>query len=144
MLMDRTFHFFHYQTATLHYSNYGKGSKALFCFHGFGLSGALFYPLEELFSPEYTIYNFDLFFHGQSKWNAGEIPIEEEFWARLIKEFCKENNISNFGLLGYSIGARPVWSIAQSIPEKVKEIIAIAPDGITNSLWFDLATGTVY
>ena len=142
--MDRTLHFFHYQKASLHYSKLGNGSKALFCFHGFGFTGALFYPFEELFSEEYTIYNFDLFFHGKSTWSFGEIPIEEEFWAKLITEFCKENTIVTFSLLAYSIGARPVWSITNKIPEKVKGIIAIAPDGITNSLWYRLATGTIF
>ena len=140
--MDRTLHFFHYQKATLHYSMIGNGPKALFCFHGFGFTGTLFYPLETIIPAEYTIYNFDLFFHGKSTWDYGDTPIEETFWAELISAFCTENKIQKFSLIAYSIGARPVWSLMNKLPNKITEIIAIAPDGITNSFWYTLATGT--
>lgn len=140
--MDRTLHFFHYQKATLHYSMIGNGPKALFCFHGFGFTGTLFYPLESVIPSEYTIYNFDLFFHGKSTWDYGDTPIEEAFWAELISAFCTENNIPKFSLIAYSIGARPVWALTNKLPSKITEIIAIAPDGITNSFWYNIATRT--
>jgi pimeloyl-ACP methyl ester carboxylesterase len=141
--MEREFHFFHYQQAALHYSVYGSGSKFLFCFHGYGLTGQVFYELEEVLSKEYTIYNFDLFFHGKSEWKAIAEPISKEFWKELINAFIIEKNISSFSLLGYSIGAKFVWNAVENSPDKIKEIIAIAPDGIINNFWYRLATGNV-
>jgi pimeloyl-ACP methyl ester carboxylesterase len=140
--MERTEHFFHYKQATLHYTLYGTGAKPLFCFHGFGLTGESFFELEKKLSNEYTLYNFDLFFHGKSEWKEEDKPISESFLAKLILEFNKEKNISSFSLLGYSIGARFVWTITNSFPDKVKEIIVLAPDGISTSFWYRLATGS--
>ena len=141
--MERTFHFFHYKQAILHYSIYGTGSKPLFCFHGFGLDGSYFYELEKHLATDYTIYNFDLFFHGKSEWKDGDKRITKEFLAALIGEFNKEKNISTFSLLGYSIGARLVWTIVEAFPDKVKEITVAAPDGITTRFWYGIATGSV-
>ena len=140
--MERDFHFFRYQKAILHYSKYGNGPKPIFCFHGFGLTGAMFSELEKILARDYTVYSFDLFFHGQSEWLSDEEAISEKFWSELITAFTKENNITSFSLLGFSIGARSVWSLANTLPEKINEIIAIAPDGVTNSGWYSLATGS--
>ncbi len=141
--MERAFHFFHYKQATLHYSIYGSGSIPLLCFHGFGLTGHSFFEIEEVLASEYRIYNFDLFYHGKSAWKEDGKPMSESFLQELISEFTRANSISTFSLLGYSIGARLVWSIAKKNPEKVKEIIVIAPDGILISVWYYLATGSV-
>jgi pimeloyl-ACP methyl ester carboxylesterase len=140
--MERKHYFFHYKQASLHYSVYGNGNKPLFLFHGFGLRGEVFYELEKVLAKEYTLYNFDLFFHGKSEWKAGEAPMTEAFWKDLVTQFIKEKNISSFSLLGYSIGAKLVWSTVKNISDKVKEIIVIAPDGITSNTWYTLATRT--
>jgi pimeloyl-ACP methyl ester carboxylesterase len=142
--MERKHYFFHYKEASLHYSVYGNGSKSIFLFHGFGLNGEIFYELEKVLAKEYTLYNFDLFFHGKSEWKAGVEPMSEEFWTELMIQFLKELNISSFSLLGYSIGAKLVWSTAKNISDKVKEIIVIAPDGITSNTWYTLATRTAF
>src|ERR1700741_765271 len=101
--MERKEHFFHYKQASLHYSVYGNGSKPIFLFHGFGLNGTIFYELEKVLAEEYTLYNFDLFFHGKSEWRTLEEPMSEEFWTELVTEFIREKNLPSFSLLGYSI-----------------------------------------
>ncbi|HSZ24105.1 MAG TPA: alpha/beta hydrolase [Cytophagaceae bacterium] len=138
--MERTFYFFHYKQASLHYSITGVGTTPLFCFHGFGQTGEIFYELEKEWQNKYTIYSFDLFFHGKSEWRAGEKAISDSFLGALIREFRVEKKISSFSLLGYSIGSKLAWSIVKQFPDKVKEIIVIAPDGITDSIWYRLAT----
>ncbi len=112
----------------------------MFFFHGFGLSGKIFYELEEFFQEEYTIYNFDLPFHGQTRWRPGEEQISAEFWEELLERFCREKAITSFSLLAYSIGARLAWASVLSFPGRVKEVMVIAPDGIKNSIWYSFAT----
>lgn len=143
-LSERKFYFFEHEKASLHYSVYGSGSDVLFCFHGFGLSGKIFYEIEEFFSENYTIYNFELPFHGQSKWREGEEPITIDFWKEWLSAFCNEKNIATFSLFGYSIGCRLVWASILAFPERVKGAIVIAPDGIKNSLWYTFATNTAF
>lgn len=141
-MSERTFHFFQHKHAILHYSIYGTGAKPLLCFHGFGFTGESFFELEKKISTEYTLYNFDLFFHGKSEWKNKNNPISTVFLTTLIGEFNKEKNISTFSLLGYSIGAKFVWTITNSFPDKVIEIIVLAPDGISTQFWYRLATGS--
>lgn len=140
---ERKFYFFAHENASLRYSLYGSGPAVLFCFHGFGLSGKIFYELEEYFAERCTIYNFEIPFHGESKWRKGEEPITIEFWKEWLGAFCSEKNIHTFSLLGYSIGCRLVWASIQAFPERVNLATAIAPDGIRNSLWYTLATNTM-
>jgi pimeloyl-ACP methyl ester carboxylesterase len=142
--MERKCLFFKYNQVSLHYSIYGEGSIPIFFFHGFGLTGLIFEELEKVLPTEYIVYNFDLPHHGKTQWKEGEEPITHEFWKELIEAFCKENRIQAFSLLGYSIGARLVWSTALSFPDRVKEIIVMAPDGIKNSLWYSMATGSSF
>lgn len=139
ILKDR---YFRHSDIFLHYTIYGEGSLPIFFFHGFGLSGQIFEELENVLPSEYIVYNFDLPYHGKTQWRAGEEPISQEFWEGLMDAFCKEKNIHTFSLLGYSIGARIVWSMAISFPNRIKEVIVIAPDGIRSSIWYTAATHT--
>jgi pimeloyl-ACP methyl ester carboxylesterase len=139
--MNRTSQLFKFQNISLYYTISGTGSKPIFLFHGFGLSGKIFFELEEVFSSQYTLYNFDLPFHGQSHWQ-GEAPITEIFWKNFLEEFCRQKNIEKFSLLGYSIGCRLLWASVNSCPAKIEEVIAIAPDGIKSSFWYRLATSS--
>ena len=141
--MERSSHRFNFKHASLHYTKYGVGEKALFCFHGFGLTGEAFFELEEVLSKEYTIYNFDLFFHGKSEWHAGDKMLTPAFCKELFSSFLSEQKINQFSLLGYSIGARIVWTLVLEFKNQVKEIIVLAPDGITISNWFKIATRTL-
>jgi pimeloyl-ACP methyl ester carboxylesterase len=138
--MDRTSHFFHYQKASLHYSVSGKGNESMLCFHGYGHNEESFSELEKILLTKYTFYSFDLFFHGKSEWKTSKEPLSDKIWSEIISAFLKEKNISNFSLLGYSIGARPIWSIVQSFADKIKEVIVIAPDGLFTNTWYGLAT----
>jgi pimeloyl-ACP methyl ester carboxylesterase len=140
--MERNFYSFRHGDATLHYSVYGTGPVPLLCFHGFGVSGQIFYELEEVLAKRYTIYNFDIFYHGKSTWEGGEKPLTSILWKEWMNAFRKENNIGTFSLLGYSIGARLVWHTGIHFSKNIKEIIVMAPDGVINSIWYRLATGS--
>jgi len=101
-------------------------------FHGFGQNASVFRGIDG--------YSFDLFFHGGSEWNKGEEPLEKPEWKELINAFLIENKIDTFSVLGFSMGGKFALATLEAFPDRVKEIILLAPDGIKTSVWYSLAT----
>jgi pimeloyl-ACP methyl ester carboxylesterase len=82
---------------------------------------------------------FDLFFHGDSTLNSKNV-ISNEYWRNAIIKFTQVENLSNFDVLGYSMGAKFALLTYESFPTRVKQLYLIAPDGLYTSFWYDLAT----
>ncbi|HEX6224358.1 MAG TPA: alpha/beta hydrolase [Chryseolinea sp.] len=133
-------HFFHYKNSVLHYTTIGNGPQNLFMFHGFGQDNKSYDALSNVLSQNYTAYIFDLYFHGQSRWGHGELPLEKSHWKETIQEFLRKADISNFSLAGFSLGGKFALATLEAFPEKTKGIILLAPDGIKTSSWYNLAT----
>lgn len=125
---------------TLYYRKSGYGEKALLAFHGFGQNGSIYDELAHELEDRYTIYSFDLFFHGISTWPDDEQPLEKEFWKAIIKQLLIENNIETLSVLGFSMGGKFALATLEAFPQHTQEIILIAPDGIKTSFWYSLAT----
>lgn len=109
-------------------------------FHGFGQDNNIYQALAQILSHQYTLFVFDLYFHGQSVWGYGEEPLEKNHWKETIEEFLKENDIQVFSLAGFSLGGKFVLATVEALPDRTKEIILLAPDGIKTSFWYSLAT----
>jgi pimeloyl-ACP methyl ester carboxylesterase len=131
-----------YQQAVISYQKIGTGGETLLLFHGFGQDHTAFNQLSSTLANTYTSYSIDLFFHGNSKWNYQDTPVEKEFFHGLMSQFLAENQMSEFSLLGFSIGCRSAVTCAELFPEKVKEIYLLAPDNLQPSVWFSFATST--
>jgi pimeloyl-ACP methyl ester carboxylesterase len=129
-----------YKKAVLHYSITGTAADTILLFHGFGQSKDVFHELTEVLSKKYTVYNFDLFFHGKSRWNNGEQPLEKVFWKELMARFLNTHQLKSFGLLGFSLGSKFALATLEAFPSQTKEIILLAPDGIKTNFWYALAT----
>lgn len=129
-----------FNNTTLHYQKSGHGKQVLLAFHGFGQDGTIFNNLSEALADKYTVYTFDLFFHGKSEWPLDEQPLEKIFWKQLITLFFTEQNITHVSLLGFSMGGKFALATLEAFPKQTKEIILIAPDGIKTSFWYSLAT----
>ena len=138
--MYRTYSKFIYHGSKLHYSVFGEGEKVLLMFHGFGHTHKQMREIEEALSPEFKIYNFDLFFHGFSEWNHNDTALTHDFWQRMLDAFFAENAIEKFSLLGFSLGAKVALASVELFPEKVEQLFLIAPDGIKNSPFYNMAT----
>lgn len=109
-------------------------------FHGFGQDNSIFYSLSKVLSDQYTIYVFDLYFHGKSTWGYGESALEKQHWRETMNEFILENRIENFSIAGFSLGGKFALATLEALPEKTNEIILLAPDGVKTSFWYSLAT----
>lgn len=131
---------FVYEKAEVHYFKSGHGKKVLLAFHGFGQSKQHFLQFSKALGKQYTIYSFDLFYHGLSFWHEGEKPLKKEFWKNLIHQFLIQQEISHFSLAGYSMGGKFALAILEAFPERVDRLMLIAPDGIKNNFWYTLAT----
>jgi pimeloyl-ACP methyl ester carboxylesterase len=127
-------------TTELFYTRIGNGSKYLLLFHGFGQDHSVFISIAHALSDQYTCYLFDIYFHGKSRWSADEKPLEKEEWKNIIGSILRENNIQEFSLFGYSMGAKFAFATLEAFPQQVKQLMLVAPDGIKTSRWYSLAT----
>ncbi len=132
--------FFDFKHARLYFTKVGNGKENLLLFHGFGQDHQAFKKLEGQLQEQYTIYAFDIFFHGQSQWNNGEQPLQKPFWKDLLTEFLTQHKIKSFSLLGFSMGGKFALASLEAFPEKTEHIILLAPDGIKTNFWYSLAT----
>lgn len=123
----------------VHYHIFGHGPNVMLAFHGFGQEGDDLKPLAASFQ-EYTIYSFDLFYHGKSYWEAMEEALTKDFWSAFLEEFLRTKKIDHFSICGFSMGGKFVLATLEAHPEKIEKIILLAPDGIKTSMWYNLAT----
>lgn len=119
----------------LHYHTYGSGPNVMLAFHGFGMKGTQFSVLEQAFAERYTIYSFDLFFHGQTELLDNSLSLirkglSSADFASQIAEFIRVIDTEKVSLLSYSMGALMAFSIIEHLPGKVNNAFFIAPDGI--------------
>ena len=89
---------------------------------------------------QYTLYIIDLFFHGKSEWNEGERPLEKEVWNDAMRVLFREQNISSFSILAYSLGGKFALTVLEGFPSQIRDFFLVAPDGIKTSFWYSLAT----
>lgn len=130
--------------SVLHYIKAGHGPENLLFFHGFGQDNTIFQSFIPALETNYTLYIFDLFLFGKSKWSAGEKPLEKEYWREVLDAFLRENKIERFSLVGFSMGGKFALATLEFHPEKTDSIFLIAPDGVTTNFWYRLATSTYF
>lgn len=137
--------FFETDFARLHYYQYGQGSKVLIAFHGFGMRGTQFSVLQDAFGEKYTLYSFDLFFHGETHLKDNSVEtIKKGLNAKeislIIQAFLtsigKENQ--KISLLSYSIGAKLALAILQEMPQNIQSAYFIAADGIESNFLLNI------
>jgi pimeloyl-ACP methyl ester carboxylesterase len=125
---------------SLHYHKLGSGPRILLAFHGIGQDGlGCFQPVEDTLGKYYTIFAFDLFFHGESA-DAEVSVISKELWKALINDFLTENKITNFDIAGFSMGGRFALATLEALPKHIENVFLIAPDGISENPLYTIAT----
>jgi len=124
----------------LFYRVIGHGSRALLAFHGYGQNSSYYQSMEQGLGSDYTIYAFDLFFHGQSHLDKRHMPLQKEFLKELIARFLAKRQLEHFSLMGFSMGGKFALTLVECMPERIQELFLIAPDGIKTSFWYNIAT----
>lgn len=135
--VDPTASFTHGPT-TLAYRSYGHGPLQVLAFHGFGRTGADFALFEPLLAERCILHAFDLHFHGESS-TPGERahdPFTPAELAAYFAAFADHLGAKQVTLLGYSLGGRIALSLLTMMPERVAQVVLVAPDGLKTRPWY--------
>lgn len=125
----------------LRYAIWGEGRIPLLAFHGFGRSHSDFIRFTRPFGHIFTVYAFDIFFHGKShigKRSADGNPLSKNELKELIEAFLIEINREKICLMGYSLGGRICMTIAEVLPHRIEAMYLFAPDGLILNRWYAL------
>lgn len=112
----------------------------MLAFHGYGQSSAYYLPMEKVVGDDYTIYAFDLFFHGESKLHKEMTLLTKPYLQEMIGRFLGEQQIQRFSVTGFSMGGKFALTLVEGFAEHMDELFLIAPDGIKTSFWYNIAT----
>lgn len=129
----------HHHTNSLFYQKTGTGNKVVIWFHGFGQQHQVFDKILNSLQGDYTHYSFDLFFHGNSRW-VSDSPIARKDLHELFQQFLTEHNIISFSVVAFSIGCRFAFALTERFPDRIQNLVLLAPDGIQFRFWYWLAT----
>jgi pimeloyl-ACP methyl ester carboxylesterase len=130
---------------SVHYHKLGNGPHVLLAFHGIGQDGmSCFDSFARNLGDYYTIYAFDLFFHGKSSRGA-TLLVEDEViskknWSTLIQQFLTEHQIHRFDVAGFSMGGRFAMATLEAFAPQIDKAFLIAPDGISEHPLYTIAT----
>jgi pimeloyl-ACP methyl ester carboxylesterase len=130
----------------LDYLALGEGDKAIICFHGFGRKAEDFEVFQSLLQPDQRLIAINLFAHQDSVFPAERIhnhPLQPAEWKEIMLAFFAHENIENCDLIGYSMGGRIAMMTVQLLPERVKSLLLIAPDGLKINWLYRFASGTI-
>ncbi len=118
---------------------FGNGPAILLAFHGFGQDGRAYKPFQNQSDNSFTIYAIDLFLHGKAQLTDGPLLTKAD-WQQLIRDFLLAQGIDRFSLMGFSLGGRFALTTLEAFADRIDQLWLIAPDGITRSFWYRLAT----
>lgn len=83
-----------------------------------------FHQIIPTLAQHYTVYAIDLPGHGESS-NSERINYDEPYLRKSVIEVINQLHLKNLTLMGESIGATLSLTVAATIPEKIKQVIAI-------------------
>lgn len=127
-----TKYFFAHSLAKVCYYKFGSGANVLLCFHGLGMHGKQFHCLAQELGDEFTFYGFDLFFHKETALMDNSLEnikygLSPKVFATFIEDFCMENRIEKFSVMGYSMGTFYGAVLLEHLPQYVERAFFIAP-----------------
>jgi pimeloyl-ACP methyl ester carboxylesterase len=120
---------------TVHYYEYGTGTRPMLAFHGYGMTGQQFEVLQKSILTQYRVYSFDHFFHGQSTIHWNEPQILDGMPKLLIKAYLEQwfkvHGRQRISLMGYSIGANIALVLIEEFADLIDDVYLMAPDGLS-------------
>ena len=121
----------------LFYRKYGTGENILLAFHGFDQTSEHMQALSFAVDGNYTVYAFDVFFHGNSYIDEEvEDPVlTNSVFADMMQFFLDRFHIKKASLLGYSLGGKISMALVEVMPYKFENIFLLASDGFNRSFW---------
>jgi pimeloyl-ACP methyl ester carboxylesterase len=134
-----------YLSSLINYTISGNGKKILVCLHGYDENADTFDIFCKPLVNDYTSICIDMPFHGKTSWKeSAATGMGGHDWEEIIDRILKQETrfVTQFTLVGYSMGGRIALSLFEYMPQKIEKLILLAPDGFTNNFWYWLATQT--
>lgn len=129
----------------LEYEEWGSGNQCYFFFHGFGRNTGDAQVFLPLLQPHHRLVSVHLFFHGKSSLPHNQLvtdPPTQDSWKTLFKAFLSHLGVTQFHLIGYSMGGRIAMVTALQFPDDVLSMLLMAPDGLKINRVYQFASGT--
>ncbi|MCC6186596.1 MAG: alpha/beta hydrolase [Chitinophagaceae bacterium] len=122
----------------LHCLKIGNGPNVVLAFNGYAKEASTFAFLK---NPDYTVLSFDLPFQGGTAGVANAVLSKQELKA-LAEEIIAFYQVSKIGLVGFSLGCRACMCIAELLPNHIRKIVLVAPDGTKHNYFYQFLTAT--
>lgn len=129
---------FRYAGSDFHYIVIGSGKEVMLAFHGFSEAGSSFLPLEPSLTLRYTVYAFDLPWHGKTQWREGRIFTPADLQS-LTEGFLASIGASQFAVLGFSMGGKCALYITDHLAPRLTALWLLASDGIRTNRIYNVA-----
>lgn len=109
------------------YTDEGKGDQTIICIHGLGSYLLGWKKNIEGLKSSYRIIAIDLPGYGKSSKTPHSGLMS--YYASVVKEFIDKLELKNVTLAGHSMGGQISMVAALNYPDKVKNLVLIAPAG---------------
>jgi len=114
---------------SIHYKDTGpRDAPALLLLHGFGSSLQTWDAWSTQLEAHYRVIRLDLPGFGLT----GPSPLNdysEEKDVATLSHFADKLGLTHFSVIGHSMGGKMAWGLAAAMPDRVKALVLMAPDG---------------
>lgn len=105
------------------YKIFGDRPPTLIFIHGVGMCGEIWQPQVEYFSKSYRVITYDFLGHGQSPLPKNEPTLDD--YVEQLNNLVGTIGVSNFSLVGHSMGAIISVAYARKFPLKVNALVPL-------------------
>ena len=105
------------------YKIFGDRPPTLIFIHGVGMCDEIWAPQVEYFSKKYQVITYDFLGHGQSPLPKNKPTLDD--YVEQLNNLVDSIGISNFLLVGHSMGAIISVAFARKFPLKVNALVAL-------------------
>jgi len=113
---------------TLHYEQYGAGSRNILMLHGWGCSTQHFAPISDALKDDYHVTVIDFPAHGQS--SEPPEPWGVSDFANCVMQLMERLGIAPCDIIAHSFGGRVALWLAANAPQTVKRLVLTGCAGI--------------
>jgi len=105
------------------YKIFGDRPPTLIFIHGVGMCGEIWQPQVEYFSKSYRVITYDFLGHGQSPLPKKKPTLDD--YVEQLNNLVDSIGVSNFSLVGHSMGAIISVAFARKFPLKVNALVPL-------------------
>jgi len=105
------------------YKIFGDHSPTLIFIHGVGMCEEIWAPQVEYFSKKYQVITYDFLGHGQSPLPKNDPTLDD--YVEQLNNLVDSIGVSNFSLVGHSMGAIISVAFARKFPQKINALVAL-------------------